>query len=47
MTSIRHASVPTIEFWFEFGSNYSYLAALRIAALAHEAGIALAAGPQA
>ncbi|MFC5512765.1 2-hydroxychromene-2-carboxylate isomerase [Massilia jejuensis] len=28
-----------IEFWFEFGSNYSYLAAMRIAALAGAAGV--------
>ena len=35
------APVPTIEVWFEFGSNYSYLAALRIEALAHEAGVAV------
>jgi 2-hydroxychromene-2-carboxylate isomerase len=30
---------PTIEFWFEFGSNYSYLSALRIEALADAAGV--------
>lgn len=29
---------PAIEFWFEFGSNYSYLSALRIEALARRAG---------
>lgn len=28
-----------IEFWFEFGSNYSYLSALRIDALARAAGV--------
>ncbi|HZX28417.1 MAG TPA: DsbA family protein, partial [Telluria sp.] len=27
-----------IEFWFDFGSNYSYLSALRIDALARERG---------
>lgn len=30
---------PAIEFWFEFGSNYSYLSAMRIEAVAAEAGI--------
>lgn len=30
---------PVIEFWFEFGSNYSYLSALRIEALAQQAGV--------
>jgi len=30
---------PAIEFWFEFGSNYSYLSALRIEALAGAAGL--------
>ena len=28
-----------IEFWFEFGSNYSYLSAMRIEALAIDAGV--------
>jgi 2-hydroxychromene-2-carboxylate isomerase len=28
-----------IEFWFEFGSNYSYLATLRIEVLARDAGV--------
>jgi 2-hydroxychromene-2-carboxylate isomerase len=32
---------PSLEFWFEFGSNYSYLSALRIEALAGAAGVAL------
>ena len=32
---------PSLEFWFEFGSNYSYLSVLRIEALAQEAGVAL------
>ena len=27
---------PTLEFWFDFGSNYSYLSAMRIEALARE-----------
>lgn len=32
---------PALEFWFEFGSNYSYLSAMRIEALAQEAGVPL------
>lgn len=32
---------PTIECWFEFGSNYSYLSLMRIEALALDAGVAL------
>ncbi len=35
----RHG--PTIEFWYEFGSTYSYPAAMRIEALAEAAGAAL------
>jgi 2-hydroxychromene-2-carboxylate isomerase len=30
---------PAIDFWFELGSNYSYLSAMRIEALAADAGI--------
>ncbi len=30
---------PQIEFWFDFGSNYSYLAMMRIEALAKAAGV--------
>lgn len=30
-----------IEFWFEFGSNYSYLSLMRIEALASDAGVPL------
>ena len=30
---------PTVDFWFEFGSNYSYLSAMRIEALAADAGV--------
>lgn len=30
---------PTLTFWFEFASTYSYLAAMRIEALAAEAGV--------
>jgi 2-hydroxychromene-2-carboxylate isomerase len=33
--------LPPLEFWFEFGSNYSYLSAMRIEDLAREAGIRL------
>lgn len=32
---------PPIEFWFEFGSNYSYLSAMRIEALARAASVPL------
>jgi len=32
-------SRPKIEFWFEFASTYSYLSALRLPALAQEAGV--------
>ncbi|MDY0974428.1 2-hydroxychromene-2-carboxylate isomerase [Massilia sp. CFBP9012] len=34
-----------IEFWFEFGSNYSYLSAMRIEAAARAAGVPLAWRP--
>lgn len=34
-------SRPTVQFWFELASTYSYLAAMRIAALAEDAGVAL------
>lgn len=30
-----------LQFWFDFGSPYSYLAAVRIQALAHDAGVAV------
>jgi 2-hydroxychromene-2-carboxylate isomerase len=32
---------PTLDFWYEFGSNYSYLSVMRIEALAAGRGIAL------
>ena len=32
---------PILEFWYEFASTYSYLAAMRIEAMAEEAGVAL------
>ena len=34
-----------LEFWFDFGSNYSYLSAMRIEALAHAAGVTIAWRP--
>ncbi|KAF1046041.1 MAG: 2-hydroxychromene-2-carboxylate isomerase [Herbaspirillum frisingense] len=34
-------SAPTIEFWFDFGSPYSYLSAMRIEAEAGRAGVAV------
>lgn len=36
---------PTLEFWFEFGSNYSYLSAMRIEPLAARHGVTLAWKP--
>jgi 2-hydroxychromene-2-carboxylate isomerase len=35
----REPAPAAIEFWFEFGSNYSYLAAMRIDGLARAAGV--------
>ena len=32
-------TTPSLEFWFDFGSNYSYLAMMRIGALAAERGV--------
>lgn len=37
----REGAPAAMEFWFEFGSNYSYLAAMRIEDLAREAGVAV------
>src|SRR5713226_8149776 len=34
-----------LEFWFEFGSNYSYLSVLRIEELAQKAGVPIAWKP--
>jgi len=34
-----------LEFWFEFGSNYSYLSVMRIEHLAREAGVGIAWRP--
>jgi 2-hydroxychromene-2-carboxylate isomerase len=36
---------PTIEFFYEFASTYSYLSAMRIEALAEDAGVAVAWRP--
>jgi 2-hydroxychromene-2-carboxylate isomerase len=33
------SNVPSLDFWFEFASTYSYPAAMRIAPLAHQAGV--------
>jgi 2-hydroxychromene-2-carboxylate isomerase len=39
---MQHTAPPReIEFWFELGSNYSYLSALRIPQLAERAGVAI------
>lgn len=38
-TSDARNGGPTIEFWFEFASNYSYLSVMRIEALANAAGV--------
>jgi len=36
---------PGVEFWYEFGSTYSYLSAYRIGDLAHAAGVAVSWTP--
>ena len=33
--------MPSIDFWFEFASTYSYPAAMRVETLAHKAGVAI------
>jgi 2-hydroxychromene-2-carboxylate isomerase len=38
-TNKPSGSLPDIEFWFEFGSNYSYLSVMRIEDMAHRYGI--------
>lgn len=35
------AERPSLEFWFDFASTYSYVGALRVEALCREAGVAL------
>lgn len=37
--------MPKLDFWYEFASTYSYLAAMRIEALAKEAGVTVAWRP--
>jgi 2-hydroxychromene-2-carboxylate isomerase len=41
MNEISYHRPREIEFWFELGSNYSYLSALRIEHLAQQAGVAV------
>lgn len=43
--STTNSNRPIIEFWFDFGSNYSYLAAMRIEALAASFGVDVAWKP--
>jgi 2-hydroxychromene-2-carboxylate isomerase len=45
MTQIAPGSTLPLEFWFDFGSNYSYLAMMRIEALAREHGVAVQLKP--
>lgn len=35
------SAMPRLQFWFEFGSNYSYLSVMRIEDLARRAGVAI------
>jgi 2-hydroxychromene-2-carboxylate isomerase len=42
---VKAAGAPTVELWFEFGSNYSYLAVMRIEELARTFGVAVAWKP--
>ena len=37
--------MPSLDFWFEFASTYSYPAAMRIAPLAREAGVTVGFRP--
>jgi 2-hydroxychromene-2-carboxylate isomerase len=39
------ATAPEIEFWFEFGSNYSYISVMRIEQAARQCGVRLAWKP--
>jgi 2-hydroxychromene-2-carboxylate isomerase len=34
-------TVPVLDFWFEFASTYSYLAAMRVGVLAETADVAV------
>ena len=46
-SGIPSEPTPEIEFWFEFGSSYSYLSVMRIEELAHQRwqGEKIAEGP--
>src|SRR5262252_6626737 len=37
--TVSSATSPEIEFWFEFGSNYSYLSVMRIEEAARRQGV--------
>jgi 2-hydroxychromene-2-carboxylate isomerase len=39
------ASQPTVEFWYDFGSNYSYLSIMRVEKLAQDLGVKVAWKP--
>ena len=41
VVQLRHSSRPTLEFWYEFASTYSYLSAMRIETLAKDVGVDL------
>ena len=43
--STAHGVQPQLEFWFDFGSNYSYLSVMRIERLAQQAGVGIAWRP--
>lgn len=43
--STNGVTKPTLEMWFEFGSNYSYLSVMRIEELARTAGVSVAWKP--
>jgi 2-hydroxychromene-2-carboxylate isomerase len=42
---VKGRSKPELEFWFDFASTYSYVAAMRIQALCENGGVALAWKP--
>ncbi|MES2325397.1 MAG: 2-hydroxychromene-2-carboxylate isomerase [Pseudomonadota bacterium] len=45
MTIDNVSTSRELEFWFEFGSNYSYLSVMRIESMAHAAGVSVAWKP--
>lgn len=45
MTKSEHSRAPSLVFWHEFASTYSYLAAMRIESACREAGVNLAWQP--